>query len=243
VSSQPLQRQTARRELLAWVASLGAVNAPALAMRSGCPPGVARARLLAGARAGLLASWCLLRGEPALYTLTRAGLAQAGRPEILRPTRVSVAAARHSGACCAVAAALERAFPAHHVIGEPLLGAGRLPAPSARGDGAAIFAGERMTHRPDLLLVPARTGELRPIAIEVELTVKAPRRLRRICAAWARERGLAGVLYVTAGPVHEPLLRAIAAVGAEGRVLTIPLEQLLEPSPRAAIARAIAIAA
>jgi hypothetical protein len=57
-----------------WAARIGAVTAPALARREACSVASARARLDAGARAGLLARSRPLAGRPALYTLTRSGL-------------------------------------------------------------------------------------------------------------------------------------------------------------------------
>ena len=56
--------------------------------------------------------------------------------------------------------------------------------------------GGPLLHRPDLVLWPNTSADPLPVAVEVELTVKAPRRLLEICRAWARCRAVAGVLYL-----------------------------------------------
>jgi hypothetical protein len=100
------------------------------------------------------------------------------------------------------------------------------------------FAGrphERL-HRPDLVMwAPREAGHL-PVAIEVELTLKAPRRLERICRAWARCREVSGVLYLCPGPVCAAVERAIERAGARERVVALTLERL----PGVAIERAVA---
>src|SRR5207237_5477139 len=116
----------------------------------------------------------------------------------LQPCRVSPANALHLIACAAVAAGLERCYPDHSVMGERELRrqerARGAPLASARvGSGPA---GEQPLHRPDLVLWPAAAGGGLPVAVEVELAVKAPRRLAAICRGWARCREVAGVLYL-----------------------------------------------
>jgi hypothetical protein len=214
-----------RTELLRWTAGLGPVSAEALAGRDcGVSRQSARARLAAAERAGQMRSWRLLRGEPALYTVTRAGLRAAGAPD-LAPASVSAAGAAHAGACARVAASLETAYPGHAVLGEPALRAAvragelRLPAPRLPGRPA----GAPRSHRPDLVLVPQEARDRLPVAVEVELTVKSPERLEAICVAWARERTIGGVLYFAAAPVRAPLERAISRAGAEGRIVVVAM--------------------
>src|SRR6185312_24262 len=107
--------------------------------------------------------------------------------------------------------------------------AGRVLASAAVGRGPD---GEPLLHRPDLVLAPV-AGDSLPIAVEVELTVKAPRRLAQICRAWARCRDIAGVLYLAAPPVERPLGRAIAEAGAQAAVIALPLSALAEKPPHA----------
>ena len=76
--------------------------------------------------------------------------------------------------------------------------------------------------------------EALPTVIEVELTVKAPRRLEEICRAWARARCVAGVVYAAPAPVERALERAIARADADERIVVVPLEAVIAaPAPGA----------
>jgi hypothetical protein len=140
---------------------------------------------------------------------------------------VSAANARHLIACAAVAAALERCYPDHWVLGERELrreeqacGTALVSAPVGTGTH-----GEPLLHRPDLVLWPKEPGRM-PVAVEVELTVKAQRRLAAICRAWARSRRVAGVLYLAHPEVERALLRAIDEARAVQRIVVVPLGAL-----------------
>jgi hypothetical protein len=215
-----------RVAMLQWVGSLGAATAEALAHRERTKVGSARARLAAAARDRLLSRQRPLVAQPALYTLTPAGL-RASCLAGLPPCRVSAANALHLIVCAAVAAGLERCYPDHRVIGERDLrrqererGA---PFASARLGGAH---GEPPLHRPDLVLLPTALEPGLPVAVEVELAVKAPQRLAGICRSWARCKDVAGVLYVAAPSAERALVRAIAHVDAGSRVVVVPLDAL-----------------
>jgi hypothetical protein len=218
-ASRSIQRVT----LLQWTARVGAVTPEALAHLQRASLASARSRLGRLTRERLLVRRRLLVGEPSLYTITRAGLRYAELPW-LEPCRVSVAGAPHTLALARAAAALQRCYPDHEVIGERelrrrerLLGRPLASTPLARG-------GESGLHRPDLVLLsPAR--EQLPVAVEVELTPKAPRRLAEICRAWSYSRDVAGVLYVAPAGVRRALDRAIALSGAE-RIVVLPLDSL-----------------
>jgi hypothetical protein len=86
--------------------------------------------------------------------------------------------------------------------------------------------GTRQIHRPDLVLWPDLADEGMPVAVEVELSVKAPRRLADICRAWARCRCVAGVLYLVAPQVRGALERAIAEAQAGERIVVVGLDSL-----------------
>lgn len=213
-----------RRSIVRWTADLGAVTAEALSCRLGISLAAARGRLQGAVAAGWLASCRPLHGEPALYAVTRAGMRTVGCP--LQPCRVSGGNAHHLIVCAAVAAGLERCYPEHVVGGERTLRQqesdhGQALASAIVGRDAA---GEPLLHRPDLVLWPRamRPGS-RPLAIEVELTVKAARRLEGICKAWARCDRVAGVLYLVAPEVERPLQRAIQRASAGERVIALPL--------------------
>ena len=223
----------AQASLLFWISDVGAVTAEALAALRETTISSARGQLAAAARAGLLARTCPLAGEPAIYTLGRAGMRSCGLPGS-EAVRVSHANAGHLIACARVAAALARCYPDHVVLGECALR--RLEREASRVLASAVVGrgpgGEPLLHRPDLVLGPL-AGDSPPIAVEVELTVKAPRRLAQICRAWARCRDIAGVLYLAAPPVERALARAIAEADAHAAVVALPLSALAEKPPRA----------
>ncbi|HMD52503.1 MAG TPA: hypothetical protein VKG62_07290 [Solirubrobacteraceae bacterium] len=213
--------------LVRWTASLGAVTAGALAEHQGSAVPSARARLGAAARAGLLARSAPLAAAPSLYTVTPGGLRACGLRGP-RPARVTPANAAHAVACAVAAAALERIYPDHRVLGEPelRLQERRLGAPLAGASLGAGPGGGRRVHRPDLVLLPEASSGRRPIAVEVELTVKAPARLLGICRGWARNRRIAGVLYLTPPEVAGPLARAIRRAGGGAHIVVVPLAAL-----------------
>jgi hypothetical protein len=215
-----------RCELLGWAAGLGAVTAEALAVSWPTSLASARGRLAAAERAGTMRAWRQVRDEPTLYTVTRKGL-RAAQVAGLRPASVSPGGARHAVACCAAAASLTRAFAGHVVLGEPAVRRAERErgAPFAVLDARLRAGGGRLAHRPDLLLINPVHGE-QPVAVEVELTVKAPERLAAICRAWARSRQVSGVIYLASSEVLGPLARAVDAVRGGERVVVLALDAI-----------------
>jgi hypothetical protein len=217
-----------RVSIVQWAARIGAVTAEALADHLATTPASARARLLAAERAQLLARQRPLAGAPALYTVTRTGLHVAGLGRI-GTCRVSASNARHLIACAWVAAALERCYPNQQVSGEREL----RHQESARGAELASARvgigpdGKRLLHRPDLVLWPSvQEHDGLPVAVEVELSVKSPRRLAGICRAWARCRCVAGTLYLTSPEVGRAVERAVEDTRASERIVVIGLDAL-----------------
>jgi hypothetical protein len=217
--------ELAHDALVHWTARLGAVTAEALAESARLSVPSARARLSGAERRGLVRGWRPLVDQPRLFTATRAGLRAVGCTE-LAPATVSASNTRHSVVCAAVAATLERAYPHALLIGEPELRSHRrelcvaIGALRSRAPGAE---GAARSHRPDLALC-SREALSCPLAVEVELTVKAPRRLLEICLAWARCRSVCGVLYLAAPEVLQPLSRAIDRARAHERIAVARLE-------------------
>jgi hypothetical protein len=235
-----------RLALLRWTARVGAVTADSLGTLTEATASQARARLLAAQRAGQLTRHRPLVRAPALYTITRAGLRDCGLPA-LEPVRVSPASALHLSACASVAAALARAYPDHAVGGERELRHDERELGRELASARLRFGDPPLLHRPDLVLWPsARASVARgthgergrdcpsegPVAVEVELTVKSPRRLCTICRAWARCRCVAGVLYVAAPEVERPLSRAIEAVGGADRIVVVALATVIAARSR-----------
>jgi hypothetical protein len=221
--------------LVRWTASLGAVTAEAAAHKHGLSLHAARGRLQAGVRAGSLTMARPLRDGPALYAVTRRGMAAAS----LRgfdPCRVAAGNATHLIACAAAAASLARCYPNHAVCGERELRRderehGKRLASAVLGRGQD---GQPLLHRPDLVLWPEPAAASEPpVVVEVELTAKAQQRLHAICKAWARCELVAGVLYLCAPAVERPLRRAIESAHADARVIALPLQSLPGPTAKA----------
>lgn len=216
-----------RVALIQWTAHMGAVTAQALAIAQNVSEASARARLRAAERDGLLTRSRPLAKQPALYTTTRAGMRECGLRG-LDPCHVSASGAMHLIACAAVAAALQRGYPNHRVSGERELRRderelGVAVASAHMGVGSH---GRPLLHRPDLVLWPEESADGLPVAVEVELTIKAPRRLTEICRAWARSRTVAGVLYIAPSEVGRALARAIDRAHAHEQIVVVGFETL-----------------
>jgi hypothetical protein len=187
--------------------------------------------LNAAARARQLLRHRPLTDHPALYTITRHGL-RAAALDGVKPCRVSAASAQHMIACAHVAAALEHRYPGQLIIGEQELRKRERDAGTPLASVVLRRVGEYgpLMHRPDLVLLPC-SGPRRPVAVEVELTIKAPRRLAEICRAWARSRHVDGVLYIAPPAVERALDRAIGAAQAGEHVVVVPLDSLGSERP------------
>jgi hypothetical protein len=225
-----------RLELLRWTGSLGAITAEALSVRDGVSLSSARGRLSAACRRGLLARTRPLSGRPALFGLTAAGARVAGLAGA-SSCRVSPSNANHLIECALAAASLERCYPGHRAIGERALRSAEreLGRPLGSARLAGIYGDPSGLHRPDLVLLASAGDPSPPVAVEVELSIKAPRRLRAICRAWARCREVAGVVYLVSEQVEPAVLRAVAAAQAQDRIAVVPLV-LLENRPKRGLA-------
>jgi hypothetical protein len=214
-------------EMVRWAASLGAITVEALALRLHTTAASARARVAAARRHGLLSRYCPLAGRPALFTPTRAGLRACDSRGIQR-CEVGPSNANHLIACAAVAAALERCYPDHRVVGERELRRDEREhgGPLASAQLGVMYGGERRLHCPDLVLWPNDPDAGLPIAVEVELTIKASRRLLAICRGWARCRAVEGVLYLAPEDVERALARAVAEAQACELVAVVSLDAL-----------------
>lgn len=206
--------------VLGWLALIGSGSAGDIAAACAISDRVAKGRLRALEQRGLVHSARLLHGAPGLHVLTRSGLREAGRPD-LDPVAVSVAGFAHLLAVGGVAAALAGA--GLRVGGERDLRAGERAAgrPLASAELGWAPDGSVALHRPDLVC----WGAGAPVAVEVELTVKAPERLARIVRGWARSRLIDGVVYYAAAAAARALERAVARESAVGRVVVLDLER------------------
>jgi hypothetical protein len=222
-------RDAVSEAMLEWLAGFGAAGAIEIAAVHQISPPAAGARLRMLAGEGLVESVRLLHGQPALHVITRRGLRAAGRGELAVP-RISVAGFAHLLECGRVGAALDRAHRGcYAVLSERELrasesAAGRAIASAELGYGPS---GARERHRPDLVCWPvvrAAHGAL-PVVIEVELTVKAPERLRTIVRGWARSRLVGGAVYYAAPAPLRALERAVADERAAAAVHVLGLDR------------------
>ena len=203
------------RQLVEWIGRLGAVEVRQVGERFGVGRSVAYGLVARLIEAGLLERLALLQGEPALIRATADGLSFAGLG--LRVAQVRLGELRHWTAVADVVLWAERAYGPENVITERELRfaeqlEGKPIASSVIGE---LPDARHILHRPDLVVA---NGE-RPIAIEVELTPKAPARLMAIVKAWRRARHVERVIYFClAGPTQRALEAAVRATHAGARV-------------------------
>lgn len=211
------------REIVRWVGRLGAATVDQVRERFDLGRTVAYRRVAACIEGGLLDRVYLLHGEPALLRATPRGLRYADLA--LPVARLGPELAGHWLACGWAAVRLSAGEEAELLSEREIRAAERLE----RRTLASASVGQRpdgspQLHRPDLVLLGA--GEV--VAIEVELTPKAPVRLEGIVRAWGRARCVDLVRYYAApGTTMRGLERAIERAHARERVELRPLEEIL----------------
>jgi hypothetical protein len=215
-------------QIVRWVARMGAVTLAHLRARFELGRTVAYRRIAACMAAGLLERVETLRGQPALIRATRRGLRFTGVH--LRVAQVRPELVGHWIASGDVALLLETEFGPGAVLSEREIRA--LERDEARPVASTVVGespdGSQILHRPDL----AVRSDGHWVAVEIELTPKAPERLEAIVRAWRRARWLAGARYYAwPGAVATGVERAIARTHAGERVevreLPAPAERRL----------------
>src|SRR4051794_1980255 len=174
---------------------------------------------------GLLSRVRLVYGQPALYVATADGVVFAGIGE-LDPARVNEASVRHWALCARLAAVLEQRERSE-VWGEPRLRAAERQAgePIASAERGTLPDGRPRLRRPDLVLFP---DTALPVAVEVELSVKAAGRLQAICRAWARCRIVSEVRYYAPPHVARAVSRAVSVVHAHDAFRILSIDEALK---------------
>jgi hypothetical protein len=211
-------------ELVDFIGRQGVVAIEHVMARLGVREAAAYRRVAACIERGLLERIELLRREPSLIRATRAGLRYAGLG--LPVAVISPGAVDHWLRCATTAELLVAEFGPERVISERELRAaerleGRAIASAKLGE---LPSGHPRLHRPDLVVF-AEDGV---IAVEVELTPKAPRRLLSIIRAWRGAECVDAVRYYCApGPTRRGVELAVAKAYAGSRV------EILEAVPRA----------
>jgi len=172
-------------------------------------------RVAACIEGGLLERLDLLRAEPSLLRASRAGLRYAGLG--LAPAVVSPGSVDHWLRCATTALKLGEEFGAECVLSERALWlAERIEEqPIVSAQVGELPSGGPRLHRPDLAILT----EERPIAVEVELTPKAPRRLEGLIRSWRRAGWVEEVrYYCEPGPTRRAVERAVQKTHAEERI-------------------------
>jgi hypothetical protein len=214
--------QTGRdAEIVDWIGRLGAASAEDVMARFQMGRSSAYARLSTLVRDGLLVQRTLLYRQPGLYLATAEGLRWQGLQR-LGVYRVGPGGFEHARQVASAAVQLHLALPGWPVLSEREIRAqeadrGELVASIKLGE---LPGGRPALHRPDLAVIEPRG---RVAAVEVELSVKARRRLAAICRGWARARHIDAVYYLAAPGPARAVARAVAETRAGDRITVLQL--------------------
>jgi hypothetical protein len=206
-------------EIVDWIGRVGAADPVHVMARFRTGRTVTYRRLAALEAAGLVERSRLLHAQSGLTVATRAGLRLCGL-EDLGVARVSAASVAHWRASTTVAVLLER----RHGLGS--VGGVREIRAAERAIGREVATAQvgATSHLPDLVVWgSAGPGLAGGMAVEVELTAKAPRRLEQIVRGWRRavSQGVVSrVLYVCSPEALRAVDRAIGATEAQQQVRT-----------------------
>jgi hypothetical protein len=210
-------------EIVGWIGRVGAARAEHVMGRFVMGRSWAYARLNRLVLDGLLEQKTLLYRQPGLYVATAEGLRWCGL-ERLGVYRVGPGGFEHATQVASAAVTLHRGLPGWELLSEREIRVqesdrGELLASARLGE---LPGGRPALHRPDLALV---SPEGTTLAVEIELSVKAPRRLAAICRGWARARHVSHVYYLAEAAPARAVSRAIAETRAEDRITVLPLGQ------------------
>jgi hypothetical protein len=238
------QQAVERAATVAWTTGLNAITAEALAERNEIPIAVAQDRLDEAVRLEVMEKKPILVGYPALYVVTNYGRRFARKHETagaytypleITKCRATIKSARHMIACASVAAALERRYPDHRVIGEQVLRKEEREQKYPLISVGIQNGTWKRFHSPDLVIWPPGVGgepPPLPVAVEVELSLKKKEELIAICRGLARCRSIEATLYYAENrKIEEKLLDVIEKLKAEEMIIVNPLSEIIEPLP------------
>jgi hypothetical protein len=209
------------QEIVGWVGRVGAAGAEHVMARFGMGRSWAYARLSRLVADGLLEQKTLLYRQPGMYVASAEGLRWCGL-ERLGVYRVGPGGFQHAQELATAAVALNQGLPGWEVLSEREIRAaesdhGELVASVKVGE---LPGGRPALHRPDLAAV---SPDGRLVAVEVELSVKAPRRLEGICRGYARARHIERVYYLAAPAAARAVGRAVVEMRAQERIVVLVL--------------------
>jgi hypothetical protein len=201
------------RELVRYVGRHGIVTVPHIMAAMKVGRAITCRRVARCIEAGLLERGAVLNSEPTLIRATREGIAFAGLG--LPMASFSPGGVDHYLRCASTAQKLVEEFGLN-VLTEEEVAVMEAIEETRFASAEFIIAGRLRFHRPDLLVF---TKDERWIAVEVELTPKAPFRLRSIVKAWRRVTSVDEVrYYCRPGKTHRAVSRAVEAVKASEKI-------------------------
>jgi hypothetical protein len=216
IARQPLRakprppRRNHDQEIVDFIGRHGIVTIDHVIEALGVGRATAYRRTSACIEARLLERFQLLHLGPSLLRATRRGLRYAGLG--LSPVVVSPGSVHHRLRCTSTAQLLAYEFDPTQILSErELIQAERIegkPIVSARLPKSRL-------HRPDLAVL----NDDQTIAVELELSPKAPRRLAALIEAWKKAAWVDEVrYYCEPGPTRRGIERTIERADASDRV-------------------------
>jgi hypothetical protein len=208
-------------EIVGWVGRVGAAGAEHVMARFGMGRSWAYARLSRLVADGLLEQKALLYRQPGLYVSSAEGLRWSGL-ERLKVYRIGPGGFQHAEQVATVAVGLHQGLPGWEVLSEREI---RVVESDRNELVASVRVGELpggrpALHRPDLAVLSPGG---RAVAVEVELSVKAPRRLHSICRGYARARHIERIYYLAAPAAARAVGRAVVETRAQERIVVLAL--------------------
>jgi DNA-binding Lrp family transcriptional regulator len=209
------ERRDRDRELVRLIGRHGAMTMEQLMRATGAGRTATYRRFARCEEAGLVERLRIPGSGPAVLHATREGLRYAGLG--LPVAAISPGSVDHMLRCSEIALALERRHPDRQLLTE------REIAFAEQLEGRPIASVEigRVNRRPryhraDLVILM----DCGAVPFEVELTPKAPARLRAIVAAWRRAPHIHHVEYLCEpGQTYRAVERAVAKVGAGDKIV------------------------
>jgi hypothetical protein len=211
-------------EIVGWLGRIGAASAEHVMARFAMGRSWAYSRLGRLVRDGLLEHKRLLYGKPGLYVATAEGLRWTFN-ERLGAYRLGPGGFQHAWELAEAAVALHNALPDHEQLSDREIRVGENDGPEliASANLGELPGGRPALHRPDLALIGP---DARVLAVEVELSIKAPRRLQAICRGYARARHVGHVYYLATPPAQRAVSRAVGEVRAQDRITVLALHDV-----------------
>jgi hypothetical protein len=210
--------------IVEWVGRIGAAGAGHVMGWFSMGRSWAYARLGRLVADGLLEQRTLLYRQPGLYLATAEGLRWRGL-ERLGVFSIGAGSFQHSREVAAVAVALHKGLDSWGLVSERELRVAEAERGGliASAQVGGLPGGRTALHRPDLAIVSPDGGVA---AVEVELSVKASRRLLAICRGYARARHIEHVYYLAAPAAARAVARAVAETRAEDRITVFALDDI-----------------